>query len=209
MAVSLGVLSSRHWFTILETVKLLRNDPIQFVFIGNGAKRQAFMETIEQLGLTNCTFLPYQDRQVLPYSLTACDLNLISIDRDMEGLVAPSKLYSSLASGRAIAAICPPHSYLRAIVLEGNCGMAIDNGDVHGLANFILKLSQDPVLSEQMGNNGRQYMIENFTPECIADQYLHVILRSCPSHSLSSSAEIGQPSFSAQKSDLPTPLVLK
>ena len=77
--------------TILETVKLLRNDPIQFVFIGNGAKRQAFMETIEQLGLTNCTFLPYQDRQVLPYSLTACDLNLISIDRDMEGLVAPSK----------------------------------------------------------------------------------------------------------------------
>jgi glycosyltransferase involved in cell wall biosynthesis len=164
--------------TILETVKILQQDAIQFVFIGNGAKRQQFRDTVDALGLKNCTFLPYQDRQVLPYSLTSCDLNLISIDRGMGGLVAPSKLYSSLASGRAIAAICPPHSYLRSIVSEGNCGIAIDNGDAQALADFILKLAQNPVLSQQLGLNGRQYMLENFTPECIADQYLDVVF-SC------------------------------
>jgi glycosyltransferase involved in cell wall biosynthesis len=196
--------------TILETVKLLHDSPIQFVFIGNGAKREAFIETVQKLGLKNCTFLPYQDRQVLPYSLTACDLNLISIDRDMEGLVAPSKLYSSLASGRAIAAICPPHSYLRTIVSEGKCGIAIDNGDVQGLASFILKLSQNPVLSEQMGNNGRQYMVDNFTPECIADQYLHVILNCFQSQSLSASSSEPLPQyFSTQNSDVSTPIALK
>jgi glycosyltransferase involved in cell wall biosynthesis len=155
---------------------MLRDAPIQFVFIGNGAKRQNCMDTLTDLCIQNCLFLPYQDRQVLPYSLTACDLNLISIDRGMEGLVAPSKLYSSLASGRPIAAICPPHSYLRDIVVTSHCGIAIDNGDARGLANFILKLSQDAMLGKQMGENGRKYMIENFTPECIADLYLQIIL---------------------------------
>lgn len=172
--------------TILETVQLLRQESIQFVFIGNGAKREAFIETVQKLGLKNCTFLPYQDRQVLPYSLTACDLNLISIDRDMEGLVAPSKLYSSLASGRAIAAICPPHSYLRAIVSDGQCGRAIDNGDAQGLANFILELSQNSVLSQQMGHNGREYMTRHFTPECIADHYLDILSHCFQEHPLSS-----------------------
>ena len=162
--------------TIIETVKILKDEPIQFVFIGNGAKRQNCIDTFTDLGIQNCLFLPYQDRQVLPYSLTACDLNLISIDREMEGLVAPSKLYSSLASGRPIAAICPADSYLRDIVLTSHCGIAIENGDAKGLANFIVKLSQDAILGKQMGENGRKYMLENFTPECIAEQYLQIIL---------------------------------
>lgn len=162
--------------TIIETVKILKDEPIQFVFIGNGAKRQNCIDTFTELGIENCLFLPYQDRQVLPYSLTACDLNLISIDREMEGLVAPSKLYSSLASGRPIAAICPADSYLRDIVITSHCGIAIENGDAKGLANFIVKLSQDAMLGKQMGENGRKYMLENFTPECIAEQYLQIIL---------------------------------
>ena len=161
--------------TIMEAVKLLRDHPIQFVFIGNGAKRQAFIDEVTQWQITNCLFLPYQDRDVLPYSLTACDLNLITIDEDMEGLVAPSKLYSSLASGRPIAAICPAHSYLRQVTTEGQCGTCIDNGDAAGLAAFILHLEQDRALQKTLGDNGRAYLLKNFTPQAIAHQYQQVI----------------------------------
>ncbi|BAZ81244.1 group 1 glycosyl transferase [Sphaerospermopsis kisseleviana NIES-73] len=38
--------------TILETAKLLRDEPIQFVCISIGAKRQSFMEEVNDLGLT-------------------------------------------------------------------------------------------------------------------------------------------------------------
>jgi glycosyltransferase involved in cell wall biosynthesis len=65
--------------TILEAAKLLQHEPIQFVFIGNGAKRQAFRTQANQLGLHNCQFLPYQNKENLPYSLTACDLSLVSV----------------------------------------------------------------------------------------------------------------------------------
>ena len=192
--------------TILDTVKILRNTPVHFVFIGNGAKRQEFIERVNGLGISNCTFLPYQDRQVLPYSLTACDLNLISIDRQMEGLVAPSKLYSSLASGRPIAAICPPHSYLRAIVAAGQCGQAIDNGDAQGLANFILALANDRTLAQELGANGRQYMTTHFTPDCIADQYLRLIWACMTSKAVMPLSPEAVPPRSTVLDNTPAPL---
>lgn len=161
--------------TILGTIKLLQSEPVQFVFIGAGAKHDICKQTVEDLGLDNCTFLPYQDRKNLPYSLTACDLALVSIAPGMEGIVAPSKLYGVLAAGRAIAAICEPHSYLRELLSEAGCGECFVNEDSQGLADFILRLATNPELAANMGLSGRQYLEDNFTPEIIAQQYSQVL----------------------------------
>jgi glycosyltransferase involved in cell wall biosynthesis len=157
--------------TILEAVKLLQQEPIQFVFIGNGVKNQLFQTQVQQLGLRNCQFLPYQNKQNLPYSLTACDLSLVSVSPGMEGLVAPSKLYAALAAARPVAVICEQHSYLRAIVAASQCGEGFCNGDAAGLAAFILRLAADTQLVQQMGLAGRHYLQGNFTPDLIAKQY--------------------------------------
>jgi glycosyltransferase involved in cell wall biosynthesis len=161
--------------TILEAAFQLQNEQIQFVFIGGGAKRQICIEQVKKLGLTNCQFLPYQDKQDLPYSLTACDLSLVSISSGMEGIVAPSKLYGILAAGRPVAAICESNSYLRSLLSEANCGAAFSNGDADGLVMFIRRLANDRYLAEQMGDAGRRYLQSNFTPEIIAKQYSKVL----------------------------------
>ena len=157
--------------TILEAAKQLQNEPIQFIFIGAGAKRQPCIDLVNNLGLRNCQFLPYQEKQDLPYSLTACDLSLVSVSRGVEGLVAPSKLYGILAAGRPVAVICEPHSYLRTLIAEAGCGAAFNNGDGIGLANFIRRLATDTQLAHRMGIAGRSYLQCNFTPEIIAKQY--------------------------------------
>lgn len=161
--------------TILSAAYQLQNEPIQFVFIGDGAKRQVCLEQVNTLGLNNCLFLPYQDKQFLPYSLTACDLALISIGPEMEGLLAPSKFYGSLAAGRPIAAICEDHSYLRKIVTEANCGKTFNHGDGVGLAQFIRCLATDNRLATQMGRAGRRYLKNHFTLKIIAQQYAEVL----------------------------------
>ncbi|WGV24094.1 glycosyltransferase family 4 protein [Halotia branconii] len=161
--------------TMLEAAKELQDQPIQFVCIGGGAKRDDLIKEVEQLGLRNFTFLPYQDKHVLPYSLTACDLSLVSVDASTESLVVPSKLYSALASGRPLAVICSPSSYLRQLISEADCGSTFDNGDSHGLAQFIRLLSRDPQLGERMGTAGRQYLRSHFTPKVISQQYLNVL----------------------------------
>ncbi len=164
--------------TILETASLLRNEPIQFVFIGDGAKRKICMEQAETLGLTNCLFLPYQDKKYLPYSLTACDLSLVSISPGMEGLVAPSKLYGILAAGRPVGVICEEHSYLRQLIDDADCGAAFQNHDAQGLAEYIRHLAKDPELAHQMGKAGRRYLKSNFTLEIIARQYSQMLYQA-------------------------------
>ena len=164
--------------TILEAAKLLQDEPIQFVCIGSGAKRDDLVESVKQLGLNNFLFIPYQDKHVLPYSLTACDLSLVSVDERTENLVTPSKLYSALASERPIAAICCKDSYLRELISEADCGNAFENGDSYGLAQFIRFLSRDRQLAERMGKSGRQYLRSHFTPKIISKQYLEVLRRA-------------------------------
>ncbi len=163
--------------TILEAATQLQNEPIQFVFVGGGAKRQACLEQVNNLGLRNCHFLPYQEKQALPYSLTACDLSLVSISPSMEGLVAPSKLYGMLAAGRPIAVICEPRSYLQALVAEAGCGAAFKSGDGTSLAGFIRRLAGNAQLAQQMGMAGRYYLQSHFTPEIIAKQYSKLLRR--------------------------------
>ncbi|HEY9824600.1 MAG TPA: EAL domain-containing protein [Stenomitos sp.] len=164
--------------TIVAAADELRHEPIQFVFIGAGPKRQPIMERVAELNLQNCLFLPYQDKEVLPFSLTACDLSLVSVGEGMEGVVAPSKFYSALASGRPIAAICETHSYLRQLIADANCGAAFLPGDVKGLAAFIRYLAKDTQTQERMGNLGHCYIQNRFTPQLIGKQYLQMLERA-------------------------------
>jgi glycosyltransferase involved in cell wall biosynthesis len=164
--------------TILATAKQLQDEEIQFVCIGGGPKRESFIQDVKRLGLKNFLFLPYQEKSVLPYSLTACDLSLVSVELGLESLVAPSKLYPALAAGRPIAAICPKDSYLRQLITDGQFGISIDNGDSDSLSKFILNLKSDRQLAEKMGNASREYLQSNFTPEIIAKQYINVLEKS-------------------------------
>lgn len=161
--------------TMLGAIQLLKDEDVRFVFIGAGAKHELCRKTVEQWGLLNCTFLPYQDRAHLPYSLTACDLALVSIAPRMEGVVVPSKLYGVMAAGRAIAAICEPHSYLRELIDGTNCGACFNNNDCKGLANFIRFLAKNPKIAIKMGQAGRKHLEANFTPKIIAQQYQEVL----------------------------------
>ncbi len=164
--------------TMFDAALKLKDEPIQFVCIGHGAKQDSLKEKIEEYGLNNFVFLPYQDKKDLTYSLTACDLTLVSVSEGMEGLVAPSKVYGYLAGGRPIAAICPKSTYINDMLSEGECGAGFVNGDAEGLANFIRDLSQDEAKTRQMGQSARKYLENNFSPEKIANQYNLVLQKN-------------------------------
>ncbi|MBE9102197.1 glycosyltransferase family 4 protein [Vacuolonema iberomarrocanum] len=161
--------------TLIAAAAHLQDQPVQFIFIGGGAQQPWCQQEAQTLGLTNCHFLPYQDRQKLPYSLTACDLSLVSVKQGMEGLVAPSKLYSGLAAARPLAVICDADSYLVELLTAAGCGQTFRQGDSAGLAAFIQHLMHHPEDANRMGAAGRQYLQSHFTPHHIARQYVEVL----------------------------------
>ncbi|MGV6813840.1 MAG: glycosyltransferase family 4 protein, partial [Phycisphaerales bacterium] len=91
--------------TVLEAAKLLEDEPFKLVLVGGGGKKNAIEEHIKEHNLTNVVMLPYQPFERLNESLNSCDASLVTIAKGIEGISFPSKLYTSLAVGKAIVAL--------------------------------------------------------------------------------------------------------
>ncbi|HAN47016.1 MAG TPA: glycosyltransferase WbuB [Cyanobacteria bacterium UBA8156] len=159
--------------TLAAAIGLLADANMQFVFVGNGAGYQAL-----QKASANCPhvlFLPYQAPEVLPYSLTACDVSVVSLCYNMGDVVAPSKFYGMLAAGRPVVAICRDDCYLKPLLEENQCGRAFANGDAAGLAAFLRSLQADPALAEAMGQRALQLLLDRFTLQHAAQGYLQAL----------------------------------
>jgi glycosyltransferase involved in cell wall biosynthesis len=142
--------------TIAEAGILLKDKAIKFVFIGHGAKIKVLEEAIEKHDLQNILILPYQPRELLPLSLTACDLSLVSLIPGAESIVAPSKLNGMLAAGKGILSISSPNSYIDQLLTTNNCGINTPPNKPDHLAKLILELSQQSEKVKAMGENARQ-----------------------------------------------------
>jgi len=141
--------------TILEAARLLANRPVKFVFVGGGAKRSHIQAYRQVYGLTNLILQPYQPREQLSTSLSACDVALVSHISGSEDTVAPSKLYGILASSRPVLLIASETCELARMVNQAACGLVVQQGDVQGLVDALLTLAADPqrvaAMSERAG----------------------------------------------------------
>lgn len=151
--------------TLAETIKILqtKQSHIQFVFIGDGAKLKLLQDYQHQFLLKNLLLLPFQPRELLHQTLTACDVSLVSLIKGAESVVAPCKFYGMLASGRAIVAISEPGSYIDQILKTGNCGINCPPGKAEQLADILDKLSQSPQEVQAMGLNAHKRYLEKYT----------------------------------------------
>ena len=103
-----GNLGRAHEFdTLLAAAEQLKNSPrIVFLFIGGGHRSEELVHQVRARGLSDTfRFLPYQDNDVLKYSLSIPDVHWISLRPALEGLIVPSKIYGIAAAGRPMIAI--------------------------------------------------------------------------------------------------------
>ncbi|MEH1890706.1 MAG: glycosyltransferase family 4 protein [Nostoc sp.] len=149
--------------TIAEAANILKNAPIQFVFIGDGAKTKVLKQAIQSNKLKNILLLPYQPREILHLSLTACDLSLVSLIPGAESIVAPSKLYGMLAAGRGIIAISSANSYIDQLLTNSGCGINTPPNNPQHLANLINELASDSIKVKLMGEKARQVYESKYT----------------------------------------------
>ena len=165
--------------TIIDTALILKKDrSIKFIFIGDGNQNSKIKKLASDLSLTNCIFLPFQEKTLLPLTLTIADLALITLNSFSEGLVAPSKLYGHLAASTPIAIVSPRNSYLKELVEKYSFGRWFINGDSNSLSNFIKELKLDKNFSNELGNKGRNYLLEHANPTKITEQYYHLFNRN-------------------------------
>lgn len=166
--------------TILRAAELLRNDPFRLVLVGGGGKKEWIRREIERRGLENTLLLPYQPFETLNESLNACDASLVTIDRGVEGISFPSKLYSSLAVGKPIFALSEATSELRDIVDRHRVGRWFELGDAEGVVAACRELMQDTEQCRIMGENARRLFEQRYNIEAAGAAYAAVLRAAAP-----------------------------
>jgi glycosyltransferase involved in cell wall biosynthesis len=164
--------------TITEAAKILRYEPIRFVFIGDGAKTQIVKQAIDAEHLQNILILPYQPRELLPLSLTACDISLVSLIPGAEYIVAPSKLYGMLAAGRGIISISVSNSYIDQLLSNSGCGINIPPNHPQYLADIIRQLQSEEEKVKLMGERARQLYENKYTFHRALSEYEQILFSS-------------------------------
>lgn len=139
--------------TLLEAARLLKSEPIKFVFIGDGPKKEQILLYKKVYDLHNIALYPYQDRSNLVSSLTSADLSVVSLSPGADDIVAPSKVYGILSSARPVLLIANPQSCLAKTLESSRSGVVVQPGEVQALANEIKYLSENPLLTRKMGEN--------------------------------------------------------
>jgi glycosyltransferase involved in cell wall biosynthesis len=137
------------WETVIKSAEMLDHDPVGFVFVGEGALRAQVEASAN--GARKVRFLPFRPAEQVPYVLAAGDVHLITIKRGLEGVVVPSKLYTTLAAGRPILALAPETSDVARVVRRTGCGVVADPDDPSALAAVVRDLASDPERLAAMG----------------------------------------------------------
>jgi glycosyltransferase involved in cell wall biosynthesis len=160
-----GNLGRAHEFkTILDAILLLTADPhIHFLFIGGGAQLAPVKHFVTQHQLANVSFKPYQLVEMLPSSLSAADVHLVSLQPELEGLIVPSKFYGIVAVGRPVIFIGSAGGELATLIQTHKCGTTIAPGDSASLAQYILFLKNNTQEQAKASNNSQRLGSTNFT----------------------------------------------
>ena len=142
------------WNTLVKAAGILRNEDVGLVFVGDGANRASIGAAAGSH--PNIRFLPFRPVAQVPHVMMAGDLHVITVRRGLEGVVVPSKLYSTLAAGRPVLVVAPKESDAARIVSESGCGVAVDPDDPFAVAEAIRRLRNDPASLATMAQRARE-----------------------------------------------------
>jgi len=161
--------------TLIRAGALLADEPkISIVLVGFGARYQEYVRLTESCGASNVQFLPYQPREILPLSLSSCDVHFVGLGAGLAGYVVPSRLAGIMAAGRPVIAAAEEESETAQTVLAAECGRVIAPGDPASLAAAIRELSQASDLGD-MGRNARTFAVDNLDRRIAIARYRALI----------------------------------
>jgi glycosyltransferase involved in cell wall biosynthesis len=161
--------------TVVAAAERFQDKDAVFLFIGDGGKKARLEGIVKERGLKNVRFLPYQPREILPLSLTCADVSLVALEKGIEGLSMPSKLYAILASGRALIALVESGYEVAGIIESADCGKSVAPGDVDGLARALEFFYDDREACARAGRNGREYLERHFSRGRALKEYYDLI----------------------------------
>jgi len=151
---------------LVEVAERMKNNPkVHFLFVGNGKKKPELVDMVDKKKLANCTFLDWQPKEMLPYSLASADLGVITLNEETALTSVPSKTFNLLAVGAPLLCIAPEQSEIAVMVNRFQNGLVCPATNIDRIVNFINTLVNDEIYRQNMVLNSlnavKEYTKEN------------------------------------------------
>jgi len=151
--------------TVIKAAKLLQGHPIfQFVFIGEGVQKNEIKKFKEEHKLDNITCLPYEPRDKMHISLSAADVQIVTMGSNTVNYTHPCKIYSNMVMSKPILFIGPDPSHVSDLIKQVDGNLILNHGQSELLANNLIelsKLSKEQLI--QIGNNNNKLIQDNYS----------------------------------------------
>jgi colanic acid biosynthesis glycosyl transferase WcaI len=173
----IGTMGMAHGLeTLLDAAAALQasHPDVLFVLIGEGAEKEHVMAVARERRLSNLRFLDEQPRATIPAFIAASDACLVLLKKtDVFKTVIPTKMLEFMACARPV--ILGVDGQARELLECAQAGLFIEPENSHALRDAILRLAGDATLRKRLGNNGRNYVVQNASRASTAKKYLAVL----------------------------------
>lgn len=152
---------------IIDAAELLKEEKdIQFVFIGDGPEKSKLMDMVKEKELNNVSFQPVQLKPNMPRIIASMDATVVPLKKlDLFKGALPSKMFEALSSELPI--VLAVEGEAEKLINDARAGITVEPENAKEIADAVLKLYKNKDLKEELGQNGRKYVIENYSRESI------------------------------------------
>ena len=142
--------------TLIELATDMQNDAVHFIVIGDGDKKVLLAEMIKQRQLSNCMLLPWQEVAMLPHSMSAADLGVVTLAKEASSVSVPSKTFNLMSVGVPLLCIADVDSELYKLVNEFRIGKCFNASEKESMITFIRKVKADSAYRDHLKQNALQ-----------------------------------------------------
>lgn len=175
-----GILGIAQGLEIIpQAAEYFRHQPhIRFVLIGAGPEKSKLEALIQSKNLKNVTLLPPVLKEEMPAILKSVNAAVIPLRKlELFKGAIPSKIFEALAMELPILLGVDGESR-KLFIEQGHCGLFFAPEQETDLARVVKQLVETPELARNLGQNGRQYVMQHFNRSTIALNFLNVINKS-------------------------------
>lgn len=149
-----GNLGKSHPIEILVDLAndLKDNKKLFFLIIGGGDKFEFLRQKIKEKNLDNIRLLEWQPTELLPYTLSAADLAVVSLGNEASNLSIPSKTYNLMSVGVPILCIADQASALSKLINQHEIGKTFSAENKIEITDFIIESYHGDILQKMTQN---------------------------------------------------------
>jgi glycosyltransferase involved in cell wall biosynthesis len=163
---------------ILEAARLLRDENIQFILIGDGQKRARDMHEAQRLGITNVQFPGKVSDEMLIEYIRNADVCLGAFSEGQKAdITIQNKIFETLASRKPL--ITMRTTAIGELLTDGQQCLLCEKANPQDLAKKIIMMRDDETLRTSLAERGYQFFRNHLTEERIGEELLGKITTLC------------------------------